>query len=163
MSAAIFPYFPIEFSRILASSNMAYWSFIVGLFCITPFLNWTSYMIAAWLAVFGIAVFDDKQYWLVHMLFVGVLMAIAFFKALQHSNTLYVFLMAMCLYFGRLVLKVGALYFLEHVGPSDWKQMSLRIMFGYVKNMQPGTRMAFQLGGVLQWIVLWMVGTILME
>lgn len=120
-------------------------------------------MIAAWFAVMGIAVFDDKQYWLIHMLFVGMLMSVAFYKALLQPNTFYVFLMAMCLYFGRLVLKVGALYMLENVGPSDWKQTSLRIMFGTWKQVQPGTRMAFQLGGLLQWIVLWMIGTIFVE
>ena len=90
-------------------------------------------------------------------------MAIALYKALAFPNTFYVFLMAMCLYFGRLVFKVGALYLLEHVGPSDWKQVSLRIMFGTEKYIQPGTRIAFQLGGLLQWIVLWMIGIILLK
>lgn len=162
------PYFPIEFSRILASSNKAYWSFLVGLLGILlTVLNYSSpWQVCAWLIVMGIAIFDDRQFWLLHMLLVGCLLSLVLAKAMGGStNQIYLLCMAMCLYAARLVFKVGALYFLEGVALIDCKEVTLQIMFGTrsAARLHNGTVVAFQLGGLLQWIVLWMVGQIILD
>lgn len=155
------PYFPIEFSRILASSESAYWSFLVGLLVIFfTSLDYTSpWQVCAWLIVMG------SQFWLLHMLLVGCLLALVLAKAMGSTNQIYLLCMAMCLYAARLVFKVGALYFLEGVALSDCTEAALQIMFGSrsVARLHSGTVVAFQLGGLLQWIVLWMVGQIILE
>jgi hypothetical protein len=161
------PYFPIEVSRILASSESAYWSFFVGLLIILfTSLDYSSpWQVCAWLIVMGIAIFDDRQFWLLHMLLVGCLLALVLAKAMGSTNQIYLLCMAMCLYAIRLVFKVGALYFLEGVALSDCKEAALQIMFGSrsAARLHSGTVVAFQLGGLLQWIVLWMVGQIILE
>lgn len=85
------------------------------------------------------------------MIFVGFLMIITLFKSF---NTPLLFLVALALYISRIVFKVLALYFIEHVSISGLKDVSLQIMMGTKTDINFQTRIIFQLGGLLQWIVL---------
>jgi hypothetical protein len=159
------PYFPIEVSRVLASTSYAYWSFIGGVASFILFHTpLTFHFVTAWLFTLGIGIIDDNTSWKLHMLFVLGLFLTTLHKAFMSSNNLYMCAMACCLYAARIVFKFGAVILFHHNATIyNAGEISLQIMFGIIKPENEATLFAFQLGGVLQWIVLFIVGKIILN
>lgn len=157
------PYFPIEISRILASGPHAYWSFVLPVLFIVPFIPFNMYTFTSWLCILGIAAIDDKTSWSLHMLFVAGLMIIATIKAIALRDNLFILCMAFSLYGARIVFKVAAVFLFHHAPMSRAKDVCMQIMFGTIQPANQATLLAFQLGGVLQWIVLALIGIVILK
>lgn len=158
------PYFPIEISRILASGPHAYWSFVIPVIACLPIVPHNLYALLSWICIVGIAVVDDKTSWQLHMLFVAGLMSVAVIKAFASQEQLFIIGMAFFLYAIRIVFKVAAvLLFYNAKTLSDVKDVSIQIMFGTIQPANSAMLLAFQLGGVLQWIVLVLVGSVILK
>lgn len=158
------PYFPIEISRVLATGPHAYWSFIVTTLLLFPWVPHTWSAMTSWACVLGIGIVDDKTSWLVHMLFVAGIFVAATAAAMSSREHLFILCVAACLYMARLVFKAGAvaLFELQSWSLAAIKDRSMHIMYGTAVCKSQATLLVFQLGGVLQWVVLWLVSRVLL-
>ncbi len=158
------PYFPIEISRCIASNeratNMFFWGFIISAFVVaggemrhsttTDAHKLVLYVLL--FALFFIGYYDDVDHWFMHMLGVALLGATAVCAAYM-QNRWFVLGLAAVLYGMRIVIKSVAVVMYESSAGVTVKQVadiSFRIMYtGQCDAWQ--TKVAFQLGGVLQW------------
>ncbi len=150
------PYFPIEISRLAESHERAYIFLLMGTIS-SGFLGLaqhhaisTEYAVA-WLGLFILALFDDKDYWLVHMMGVVVMIG-AIIKQLE-TQYYGLLLVAIAIYISRIVAK---LIWLSRMGEplKDMKARAFRIMYGK-ETCPPGYW--FQWGGLGQWISLFIL------
>jgi hypothetical protein len=170
------PYFPIELSRMLATSRLTEWTFRVLLFTIL-YQQWaviTWLRLITWWCVFAVGLFDDVRFYKTHMaavwsmaLCIGVQCVLADNWAVR----LAVYGVAMCLFVLRTLIKWLAVELLE---PCDYvpishahlyvqatsrfvhqHRVSQHIMFTG-KPSHPLTLRVFQVAGVMQWIALYL-------
>lgn len=158
------PYWPIEVSRMAASGWLASRVFVAG--AVT--LGVTMYMVdslsamnaAVWAAIVVIAVFDDIAYYKTHMAGVALLGVIGIAGIRGKPEATLPLVAAIMLWGFRLVLKVGAVLAYEPVHTFvQAGQLAQRIMMtgpaacANAKNTMP----AFFIGGVLQWVVFYVL------
>lgn len=145
-------YFPIEISRT-ASGRLASIVFPLGAFlslCVAVMENTQTYWkLSPFAGFLLLALVSDKVNWPIHML--GVL-AMVFPIALRCQESFEfaaLFVALLGLYFGRLVIKgVTVMHYPNPVATAKG------FMFGAPFDNQLQL-LAFQLGGVLQWVFLW--------
>jgi hypothetical protein len=159
------PYFPIEISRCAASTPFANDIFSMGLiqsfliYAITaqkPGVPIHISFFCIWLSLSIIGLFNDVDYWIMHMFGVTALVLSILWKIHQEQRTYSLLLSAVALYMTRFIIKAHALLFLEQVPFKNLAKANFDIMFGntVVTVMNPRTLVAFQFAGVFQWIFL---------
>lgn len=154
------PYFPIEVSRTAASDPLALNAFRIGILTLIFTLQTTepyhTAKLFVWLALVCIAVFDDENYKMLHV--VGLVMlgfGMAWLAALRKPYGWPILLTAAVIYGIRLVFKFGVLYWfemdrLDFVGAGH---LALAIMSKGQASCKhaPVVLPIFQICGVLQW------------
>jgi len=165
------PYFPIEISRTAADGGViTKYIFNIGLtsIIITLFMtnNVTKETILLWIGLSIIALFDDKQHWIMHNLGVLILFIVAMINAYHvgGSAVLFVF-MAIAINMIRIGFRIlVVMYFEMNIGIFDlWNHpkliydifnLSKNIMYrGHISCSEPSiTVLVFKISGVLQWV-----------
>ena len=163
------PYFPIELSRILASGPAAEWTFRGGLVALVLLhaAEEGAWFLLGALAVLGISVFDDVQWYALHMTCLWAAFAAVGWRVWAESERLYYFLGALLLYGLRLVLVVPAVAWFEmddvwwREEPATWERdfqtasalwhHKQALAYGTATPKSVWTRRALQLGGLIQW------------
>jgi hypothetical protein len=158
------PYFPIEISRMLATGIWATRTFQVylGLVLLYYMYYFNVWHLAIGACVVGISIFDDKQYYEIHMAFVAAMIGLVVARVYDSPDKLVVVGSALALYGLRLAIKGTAVLVQERAGPglgllgliSRTQQM---MMDG--QGATPATLVLLKLGGVIQWLVFALFGT----
>lgn len=157
------PYFPIEISRT-ATGPVAARIFFWGMLLIPLTTLSLDRMLpsrslcCAWLGLQLITFFDDVNHWSLHMAGVAVL----FLSVLVHHDH-EAFVAAVLVYCARIVLKAWAIIVLEAVFPASVSALSdagFGIMMGTRVPQHWATLWAFKCAGVMQWIALALLTTI---
>lgn len=165
------PYFPIEISRTAADGgiitkyifNIGLTSIIVTLFMTNNVNNET---LLLWIGLSIIALFDDKQYWILHNVGVLIMFLIAIFNAYKMGGkSVLLVLMALAVNAIRIGFRTLAiLYFEMNLGLMDLYHhpktiydvfnLGKSIMYRghYVCSNPSVTIPIFKVSGVLQWV-----------
>lgn len=149
------PYFPIEISRT-ATGPIS--SIVFPLGALTSFIiAWhetrTYFQLSPFFGFFILAFVSDKQSWAVHMGGVVAMVVPIAFVALQSVENAMLFGFLMCLYLGRIVMKIVTIY--PRVN-GLWKIFERSKEFMYHGGFDsPAQEIAFKMGGVLQWAFLY--------
>jgi len=140
------PYFPIEISRMLESSQEARNCFVwtLFIFAITHALRTQYFMFLEACGIVGIVVFDDKRFWTLHMFSV-----FALFLWISLKVPFDYLVYALCYYCMRFVYKGFALWYFENNVSFDY---AMQLMLGTQQFKSEWTLIAFQTAGVLQWV-----------
>ncbi len=159
------PYFPIELSRLLATGVYAEWTFRLGLLVLLAAHVHEPWVLAAGACVLGVSLFDDARYFVAHMVCVYAMIALVGVRALRSPATLHVFGVAVALYAVRIGLKALALAAYEDM-PVPWTvgafvSRAQDVMLGQHAMQSAMTRLAFQAGGVIQWMVFLLLSTLI--
>jgi hypothetical protein len=168
------PYFPIEVSRTAAGpyASMVFRAGILS--CVLVMFFFKALRLdtfALWVSLCIIALFDDVHFWLEHMLGVVLMMLVAAFAAYKSgTNALAPLLAAMCVYAGRIVLKVLVILLFEKLPTwSNWVDFPGIILARHQDIMYRGARACtnpdavmpvVKFCGVLQWAVFYAVSFI---
>jgi hypothetical protein len=145
------PYFPIEVSRAIASSDKSLLVLrVLGLVLVVLCQN--AHDIAAW-ACFMIVVYaDDVNYWTLHMMGVAGIAAVSY----SIENSFSVFVRAALLYALRVCLRGSAVWLLEGTPLLQVPKRVLQI--GYDGKSESRLLLAvFRLSGLIQWVIIWTV------
>lgn len=171
------PYFPIEISRTAATTALNRWVFPLGVLLLVPValrvdgprtrspMRFT----VAWLGLFMLAWFDDKHYWLLHMIGVG-LMILSLLSACGKWNggSLGMELLwqnerligGLVLYAVRVVLKVAVVVLFEAQSLTAPALLLAKVqaiaLHGASATQGPFTLSVFRLCGVVQWLAFWL-------
>ena len=146
------PYFPIEISRTATGPYSrvlfplgAFTSLIVAYFEVK-----TKHYLIVFAGFLLLALVNDKQSWSIHMLGV-VLMFGGIASKIYHDNTKYMtFGLILCIYMGRIVLKILTL---THYGYRIFEKAKDIMYTGNADT--PAQLLIFKLCGILQWVVLY--------
>lgn len=164
----VVPYFPIEISRTAQSSTINLWLFplcVMILPCLMVFCGefHTKYIISLSGLVL-LALFDDKRHWLMHIIGVVVMIMGTFYSILYSGESRGRFVLLCCafiLYVTRIAMKAFIVAFVEihSFSVSAIMTKSMDIMYyGALYCQYPQyTIPVFQIGGLLQWIVFYMI------
>ena len=164
------PYYPTEISRTVASSDSAGAIFKAGVLTL-PLTLWLSgsahlQSFGVWAALMIIACYDDVDSWGLHMAGVGLLGAVAVCNTWTKGIDAALPLCAAFLLFGlRVVFKFLAILLFElPLLKVDWKDQSFLhvLVQTYASCMYNGplsrsSLPMFKLGGVLQWVVFYLL------
>lgn len=174
------PYFPIEVSRAAASGPVASWALRWGARTLGVTLlatdSFTATTTALWISLSAIALFDDVRFWAAHMGGVVGLFAVAILAATSRGRGAALPLLAgVLLYALRLVFKVAAIVFYEMPAAPPLQTLARLLVDGETREIVFRRSMAvmfhgakacadpahtlpmFQLGGVLQWVVFYVL------
>jgi hypothetical protein len=176
MSALIWgkvPYFPIEVSRTAASGPIPLTIFRTGIVSIIVTLFITKSLsvqtVMVWLALSIICLFDDVNYWLIHMSgLLGLILVSLYSVYARGKSSIAPFLMALTIYGLRNVMK-ACLIALVETNPKEFdgifSRQWLRFQFNrHMAIMYQGESAclypefimpAFKISAVLQWVLLY--------
>ena len=164
------PYFPIEISRIAASSRVGKFVFQVGvatlIFTLLLSSEFNGTTLFLYFALMLIAYFDDVNNWGLHMLGVGLLFLVGVYHLYNEgSSVLRPILVATLIYFTRLLVKMVVmcdctqyhLFLIDSEFRSSIFRQALQIM--YHGSSDPVIITTFKLCGVLQWLSFYVFST----
>lgn len=168
------PYFPIEISRSASSNELSRFIFMAGMaFMFFPIMysGELEKYFPVWVSVMILAYFDDKNYWLLHMVGVFLLFVTSFYR-IYHCGfrEFYIAFIALILYVMRVFFKFFTVAYLEQqIHPFDLPY-NLQSIFDQTKQiMYLGasvcrypeiTLSVFRITGVMQWCVFYLLTAI---
>jgi hypothetical protein len=150
------PYYPIEVSRMLAQSSVAtgLFAFIVSVPLVVGHVVPTTGALVSVAGVAVIVVASDVDYYVAHMLGVGVIGVGVLMKALETNNVALVPLAAV-IWTLRIVFKLVTVWLFEEAETVwDIPSRAQSIML-HGNPKSAWTLAAFKLGGFGQWLVFW--------
>jgi hypothetical protein len=167
------PYYPIEISRTIASDPLPGSVFRAGIISMlgTMWLTnaLTKQTFALWISLLVIAFFDDDKYWLLHMIGVAMMGCVCSYSILLRGSPAFLTMAAGGLIFAfRIVMAAIAVMTFEMKKSErfvSWKQYWFNVAVVYNRAMfegprSPDSHMMFQMKGVLQWVVFWMLASL---
>lgn len=169
------PYFPIEISRTAASGPIPLTIFRIGIVSviatlfITKSLNIQTFVV--WISLSTICLFDDVNYWALHMSGVAGLLLVSIYSIyLRGRACLAPCIMAIVIYGLRNLMKITLIALMEIDKEKSFKFMSkewmqdqftrhMAIMYNGEKAcLNPNYLMpAFKISAVLQWVLLYSI------
>lgn len=167
------PYFPIEISRTAATGELNKTLFPLGILSLGVTFWMTGEFklqyILSWIGLIILSYFDDKNYFLLHMfgvfiMIVGVIL-IGLYSKTRYADLIIV-LCAIMIYAVRVVMKLLVVIILE-VNSNDMfnfikiKQVIEQIMFEGICRYPVHTLIVFRICGLLQWILFAMLVSII--
>ena len=159
------PYWPIEVSRMAASGPVASSVFLAGALTLGATLHLCGQMtrmnVAMWIALVVIARFDDINHLKLHMAGVAALGAIGIASMIRNSAAILPLTVAIALWGFRIVVKVMAVMVFERrTSIVEAGKHAQTIMMQGPKGtcmLPEHTMPAFYVGGVLQWVVFYVL------
>jgi hypothetical protein len=161
------PYFPIEISRTIATDPTAGFVFRSGIASVLGTMWFTNVLtkqtFALWVSLMVIAFFDDNKYWWTHMLGVAMLMIVSTYRVKEKGEEALVILTAsFALFVFRILMKIVVVMMWELPHLHNESRFIDSVIGAYDGVMTATHRSAksllmFKLGGVLQWVVFWLV------
>lgn len=145
------PYFPIEISRT-GTGRVSHIVFPIGAvlsFVVALAERHHNWQLLPFFGLILLALVTDEQSHAIHMLGVVLMVFPIFVQSCQSPTRLFLFLLLMGLYLGRLLIKGITVYH-----QSDPVGFTLKLMLsgGFENQAQ---ELAFKLGGLLQWVFLY--------